>query len=85
MYRFKAEHSGLEAVAWYCERCHGPLWRRVWDTAQQSPQAGYLQACQDFNTQAQHRTCGACAAVHPTINLEGLRWAKIEEELKSLQ
>jgi mannose-6-phosphate isomerase-like protein (cupin superfamily) len=85
MYRFKAENAGLEAVAWYCESCNAQLWRRVWDTAQQSPQAGYLQACNEFNSRAEYRTCGACQTVHPMINLEGYRWAEIDQELSSRQ
>jgi mannose-6-phosphate isomerase-like protein (cupin superfamily) len=85
MYRFKADQAGLEAVSWYCEGCKVPLWRRVWDTARQSPQAGYLQACEDFNSHAEYRTCGSCTTVHPVIDLAGYRWADIDKELSSPQ
>jgi hypothetical protein len=83
MYRFKAENTGLEAVTWYCEHCKAPLWRRVWDTAAQLPQAGYLQSCEEFNAHPEYRTCAACQTVHPVIKLASYRWAEIDKELRS--
>jgi 3-hydroxyanthranilate 3,4-dioxygenase len=85
MYRFKAMAAGLEAVAWYCDRCSSPLWRRVWDTAKQSPQAGYQAACTTFNADLGLRTCGRCHWVHPEIGMEGYRWAEIDNELRTEQ
>lgn len=81
MYRFKAEQAGLEAVAWYCEGCRAPLYRHVWDTARQIPQAGYQQACVEFNANAEYRTCGSCGTLHPAIALEAFRWATLAKEL----
>src|SRR5213076_2536198 len=40
--RYKARKAGLEAVAWYCDKCGHELYRHTWDTAKQVPQAGYL-------------------------------------------
>jgi 3-hydroxyanthranilate 3,4-dioxygenase len=81
MYRYKAERAGLEAVAWYCEECRSLLYRRVWDTALEVAQSGYLHSCEIFNTHPEHRTCEGCGTVHPEVKLEGYRWAQIAGEL----
>ena len=83
MYRFKAQPAGLEAVAWYCAQCQQPLYRRVWDTAGELPQAGYLRSCEEFNARPELRTCTRCQAVHPSISLEGYRWSHLAEELST--
>jgi hypothetical protein len=82
-YRFKPEHPGLEGVAWYCEGCGAELWRRIWDTAAELPQEGYLRACLAFNADAARRTCKACGSAHPAIALDAYRWAEIAASLRS--
>jgi len=82
-YRFKPEHPGLEGVSWYCEGCGAELWRRIWDTAAELPQEGYLGACQAFNADAALRTCKTCGTAHPVIDLVGYRWAEIAAALRS--
>lgn len=81
--RYKAEPAGLEGVAWYCERCGDELQRVEWDTADQLPQEGYLAACTAFNADEQLRTCLACGAVHPVIDLGVFRWQAVAAELRT--
>jgi 3-hydroxyanthranilate 3,4-dioxygenase len=81
-YRYKAEQSGLEAVAWYCLHCGAALHRETWDTGDVLPQEGYLRATTAFNTDSAKRTCAACGHVHPTIDLDAFRWATIARELR---
>jgi 3-hydroxyanthranilate 3,4-dioxygenase len=83
-YRFKAEHPGLEGVAWYCEACNAEIRRDEWDTAQELPQEAYLRLCEQFNASEQHRTCPQCAAVHSAVDIRGNRWAEIATELRAL-
>ena len=83
MYRVKAARAGLEAVAWYCEKCQAPLYRRVWETARELPQRGYLKSCEAFNAHPAYRTCESCGSTHPAINVDEYGWAKIAEELGS--
>jgi 3-hydroxyanthranilate 3,4-dioxygenase len=80
-YRYKAEDSGLEAAAFYCEACGGPLHRSTWDNAEEIPQRAYLRVVQDFNASAESRTCGRCGQVHPPLDLTDYRWSAIAEEL----
>jgi 3-hydroxyanthranilate 3,4-dioxygenase len=83
-YRFKAEHAGLEGVAWYCEACGTELRRDEWDTAELLPQEAYLRHCEAFNADRARRTCAKCGAVHPPVDISGNRWAKIAAELRDL-
>ncbi len=80
--RYKAEHPGLEAVAWYCEGCGAELAREVWDTAVEIPQEGYLRACQRFNTDAVRRTCASCGRIHDGIDLSPYRWEAVAAEVR---
>jgi hypothetical protein len=80
-YRYKAEHGGLEAVAFYCEACSGPLHRDTFDTAEEIPQRAYLRAVQAFNGSADQRTCARCGHVHALVDLQGYRWNAIADEL----
>jgi 3-hydroxyanthranilate 3,4-dioxygenase len=82
-YRIKAEHSGLEAVEWYCERCNSDLWRFTWDTAETLPQEGYLRACEKFNDDKERRHCRVCDHDHKAIDLSGYRWREVAEELRA--
>jgi hypothetical protein len=79
--RYKAEHAGLEGVAWYCEKCGAELHRDVWDTAEELPQEGYLRATQAFNADAKRRTC-KCGATHPMIDLAPFKWVEAAAEIR---
>jgi len=79
--RYKAEHAGLEGVAWYCEKCGAELHREVWDTADELPQEGYARATRAFNANAGQRTC-KCGAVHPQIDVAPYRWADVAAEIR---
>lgn len=81
-YRIKAEHSGLEAAAWYCERCNAELWRFTWDTGRMLPQEGYLLACGRFNAEGSKRRCKACGHEHAALDLTGYRWQEVAKELR---
>jgi 3-hydroxyanthranilate 3,4-dioxygenase len=74
--RYKAEHAGLEGVAWYSARTGEEISRVVWDTAKELPQEGYLRACRSFNADRTMRTCKATGEVLPEIDLSPYRWAE---------
>jgi 3-hydroxyanthranilate 3,4-dioxygenase len=82
-YRYKAEHPGLEAVAWYCPKCAAEIHRETWDTARELPQEGYLRATVRFNADAALRTCKTCGTVHPAVDVSQLRWGDIAKELRA--
>lgn len=77
-YRYKAEHAGLEGVAWYCGSCGEEVHREVWDTAVTPPQQGYADACEAFDRSDASRRC-ACGAVHPATGFNTGRWREIAE------
>jgi 3-hydroxyanthranilate 3,4-dioxygenase len=81
--RYKAEPAGLEGVAWYCEACGCELDRVEWDTAEELPQEAYVRACAAFNAEEGRRTCRACGALQPAIDLSGFRWLEIAAELRA--
>jgi 3-hydroxyanthranilate 3,4-dioxygenase len=80
-YRYKASAAGLEAVAWFCETCGGPLWRHTFDTAQVVPQRAYAEACATFNRDGAKRRCGNCGTVHAEVEFPVKRWQQIANEL----
>lgn len=80
-HRYKAREAGLEGVAWYCETCGAEVHREVWDTAQELPQLAYARIAQAFNATAALRTCAQCGAVHAPVDLAGLRWERVAQEL----
>ena len=80
--RYKLPESDREGVAWYCDGCGNQLHRVVWDLNATPAQQGYLDACSAFNADASLRTCKACGAVHPAIDLGAYRWQAIAEEVK---
>jgi 3-hydroxyanthranilate 3,4-dioxygenase len=84
-YRYKAQHAGLEGVAWYCDGCGAELWRREFDTERTVPQRGYLEACEEFNGKQELRTCASCGAVHDPADVSGTRWAEIASLLEAEQ
>lgn len=79
--RYKASDPGLEAAAWYCEKCGAELDRHVWDVSRQLPQLGYQFACERFNREIRRRTCISCDAVHASIDLGPFRWSAVAEAL----
>ena len=81
--RYKALHAGLEAVAWYCPECRTELWRREFETEHEVPQRVYLDACEEFNSRDEFRTCPSCSARHDALDLSGVRWGEIAELLAS--
>lgn len=85
LYRYKAEHAGLEAVAFYCDQCAGLLYKETWDTAEEIPQAAYLRTVKEFNISEDIRRCESCDSVHPPIDLNGYRWEAVAHELSMPQ
>lgn len=81
--RYKAREPGLEAVAWYCDRCREPLFRHTFDTAETFPQEGYLAGCEAFNAEAARRSCPACEQVHEPVDLAPYRWQSLAAELRA--
>ncbi len=81
--RYKAQHPGLEAVAWFCEGCERELFRHTFDTAQTFAQEGYLAACRAYNEDPAKRRCDECGREHPAVDLAGYRWEALTEQLRS--
>jgi len=83
--RYKAEHPGLEAVAWYAERTGEELSRIVFDTAKELPQEGYLRACRAFNADKAMRTSKFTGDALPEIDLAPYRWAELVGEIREAE
>lgn len=81
LYRYKGAEAGLEGVAWYCEKCDYQIFREVWDTADELPQAAYQRITEGFNANAMGRKCRSCGKVYPKVDIKNLRWANIAKEL----
>ena len=79
--RFKAEQPGWEAAVWICASCGGELFPRELDASTAPAQAGYWQACQEFNGDASLRSCRGCGANHPPADLSDVRWPEVAAEL----
>jgi nitrite reductase/ring-hydroxylating ferredoxin subunit/predicted RNA-binding Zn-ribbon protein involved in translation (DUF1610 family) len=75
--RYKAEHAGLEAAAWY--EGADEVGRIAWDCATELPQEGYLRACRTFNSDAKLRNGS------PEIDLAPFHWADIAAEVKEAE
>lgn len=82
-YRYKADKPGLEAVAWYCEKCGGELHRDTWDTAKELPQEAYLRATAAYSDNASLRACKACGHANPKADASGNKWAEVAAELRA--
>jgi hypothetical protein len=80
--RYKVEPAGLEGVAWFCDGCGTEITREEWDTSERLLQHAYLEACRAFNASLQRRTCAKCGQVHPEIDLSGIRWQEIADQLR---
>ena len=79
-YRYKAAEAGLEGVAWYCEKCGRQIYREVWDTADELPQAAYFRITNKFNKSSNKRKCRGCGKIHPKADLKGISWEKFINE-----
>ena len=75
--RYKAQPRGWEAAIWFCEDCGAEVHHREFDTSEVVSQAGFWQACQEFNEEPALRTCPQCQNVHPAADLEDIRWADV--------
>ena len=75
--RYKLEHPGLEAVAWYDAEGHET--RVTFDTAVELPQEGYFRACTAFNQSAEMRR-----GLTP-IDLSPFRWKEVAAEIREAQ
>jgi hypothetical protein len=80
--RYKAQHPGLEAVAWYCESCETELFRHTFDTAATYSQEGYIEGCRAYNEDASRRTCSACGRAHPGVDVAGYGWEELASQLR---
>ena len=81
--RYKPQRAGLEGVAWYCERCDSEIWRHEFDTSLEVPQAAYQRACSLFSADSELRRCGRCGWEHPAVDLTGIRWEEVAQELRA--
>lgn len=75
--RYKAAKPGLEAAAFY--KGSDEVARVTWDCAKETPQEGYLRACETFNADAKLR--GGLAE----IDLRPFSWAEIAAEVKEAE
>jgi hypothetical protein len=83
--RYKAEHPGLEAVAWYAEQSDREISRVTWDCADELPQEAYFRACRAFNATPAMRTCPDTGTVLPPIDLLPFRWEAVAAEIKAAE
>lgn len=82
-HRFKLPESDAEGVAFCCERCGREMHRLLWSLADELPQEGYLRGCAEFNADPARRTCAACQAVHPQVDLGPYRWSEIARSARA--
>jgi 3-hydroxyanthranilate 3,4-dioxygenase len=78
--RLKVEPPGREAVAWYCAGCDALVYTE--ELAAGIVQEGYWHAVQAFNEDTTRRTCGACVAVHPPVDLGDIAWPEVAKALR---
>ncbi|HZS38618.1 MAG TPA: hypothetical protein VFF06_17420 [Polyangia bacterium] len=78
--RLKAEPPSREAVVWYCPQCAGEL--HSTEISAGIVQDQYWSAVQRFNGDAKLRTCKACGAVHPTVELGDIAWPEVAKALR---
>jgi 3-hydroxyanthranilate 3,4-dioxygenase len=79
--RLKGQPPLREAVAWYCEAC-GTL-VHAHEFSDPIPQRQYLHAVEAFNADVDLRTCRACGAVHPPMELGDIAWPQVVEALEA--
>jgi 3-hydroxyanthranilate 3,4-dioxygenase len=83
--RLKAEPPAAEAVAWYC-----PCGARISAREVAGPgapidplQESWWRAAQEFNSDPQLRTCPACGAVHPPVELGDIAWPDVAAAIRT--
>src|SRR5215469_5526071 len=81
-YRYKAQPTGLEGVAWYCPECGRQLHREVWDTSIELPQEAYLRTTAFFSNTEALRRCSACNALHHPLDISNYQWTEVAAELR---
>ena len=79
--RLKAEPPAKEAVAGYCAGCHELVHGHELD--EPVVQRGWARAVAEFNADAGLRTCGACGAVHPTVELGDIAWPAVADAIEA--
>lgn len=82
-HRYKARDAGLEGVAWYCDNCNKELYREVWDSATELPQNAYSRITNTFNSTPSMRLCKFCGTEHPPVDLTGIRWKEVAEDISA--
>ena len=83
--RYKAEHPGLEAVAWFDATSGEEISRITWDCADELPQEAYLRACRAFNATPAMRTSKTTGAMLPEIDLAPFRWESVAAAIKAAE
>lgn len=83
--RYKAEHPGLEGVAWFSPKTGSEIARVVWDCAIELPQEGYQRACSSYNRSAAMRTCPDTGSVLPPIDMSPFTWDDIAKEIREAE
>ena len=83
--RYKPRPAGLEGIAWYCDSCGTELYREVFDTAAEIPQAAYVRITTHFNENQSLRTCATCESEHAAIDLSPFGWNEIAAEIEADQ
>jgi mannose-6-phosphate isomerase-like protein (cupin superfamily) len=79
--RLKGQPPLHEAVAWYCPQCGELVHSQEFVDA--IPQRRYWQAVNAFNADERLRTCGACGAVHPSVELGDIAWPEVAAALEA--
>ncbi|WP_324698853.1 hypothetical protein [Novosphingobium sp. RL4] len=79
--RYKAQKPGNESIIWYCSSCDAEVHRFDWQADEAPVQQGYVEACQEFNADVKHRTCGGCGTELPPVDLTAFRWDAISAKL----
>ena len=79
--RLKGQPPLREAVAWYCQAC-GEL-VHAHEFSDSIPQRQYWRAVHEFNADVGLRTCSACGAVHPEVELGDIDWPAVAEALEA--
>lgn len=58
--RYKAATPGLEAAAWYCDRCATELYRHTFAPSSTPVETGYRNGQDRFDAEQARHTCPAC-------------------------
>jgi hypothetical protein len=80
--RYKARPAGLEAIAWFCDRCGSEVHRVTYDADVTIPQSVWAEATQAFNADPAMRRC-SCGTEHPPLDLTGMRFDEVAEAIRA--